>query len=270
MRGEKDHPIYSWDDLAIAATSYDIHALTGCHSGAVPKAASTGDLGATIREASRLRELFGTRLHMEMWHHGMPEDDPRNDLLWEVSQKLALSTVATNQVHYFERHDAYLSEVLAAIGGRRTLIEADGFRPASDERFLKHPDEMSRRFASYPGAVARSAELGRRLAFDLGLVAPQLPDFPMPGHFQDEMDYLRHLTWEGARDVYSGSDDGIDPSARLRLNHELAIIENLGFAGYFLVVKDLVDFARDQGIYCQIRGSGADSAVCRCIGVDTG
>ena len=267
MRGEKDHPIYSWDDLAIAATSYDIHALTGCHSGAVPKAASTGDLGATIREASRLRELFGTRLHMEMWHHGMPEDDPRNDLLWEVSQKLALSTVATNQVHYFERHDAYLSEVLAAIGGRRTLIEADGFRPASDERFLKHPDEMSRRFASYPGAVARSAELGRRLAFDLGLVAPQLPDFPMPGHFQDEMDYLRHLTWEGARDVYSGSDDGIDPSARLRLNHELAIIENLGFAGYFLVVKDLVDFARDQGIYCQIRGSGADSAVCRCIGL---
>ena len=244
-----------------------MHALTGCHSGAVPKAASTGDLGATIREVSRLRELFGPRLHMEMWHHGMPEDDPRNDLLWEVSQKLALSTVATNQVHYFERHDAYLSEVLAAIGGRRTLVEADGFRPASDERFLKHPDDMAHRFARYPGAVARSAELGRRLAFDLGLVAPRLPDFPMPGHFQDEMDYLRHLTWEGARDVYPGSDDGIDPAARRRLDHELDMIERLGFAGYFLVVKDLVDFARDQGIYCQIRGSGADSAVCRCIGL---
>ena len=267
MRGEKDHPIYSWDDLAIAATNRDIHALTGCHGGAVPKAASTGDLEATIREASRLRELFGPRLHMEMWHHGMPEDDPRNDLLWEVSQKLALSTVATNQVHYYQRHDAYLSEVLAAIGGRRTLVEADGFRPASDERFLKHPDEMADRFARYPGAVARSAEMGRRLAFDLGLVAPRLPDFPMPGHFQDEMDYLRHLTWEGARDVYPGSVDGIDPAARRRLDHELDIIESLGFAGYFLVVKDLVDFARDQGIYCQIRGSGADSAVCRCIGL---
>jgi error-prone DNA polymerase len=184
-----------------------------------------------------------------------------------VSQKLGLSTVATNQVHYHDRADAYLSEVLAAIGGRRTLAEADGFRPATDERYLKHPREMEWRFARYPGAVARSAELGRRLAFDLGLMAPQLPDYPMPGHFRDEMDYLRHLTWEGAREVYPGSDDGIDPAARRRLEHELHIIENLGFPGYFLVVKDLVDFAREQGIYCQIRGSGADSAVCRCIGL---
>ena len=267
MRGEKDHPIYSWDDLAIAAGNNDVHALTGCHSGAVPRAAASGDLGATIRRASRLREIFGPRLHVEMWHHGMPEDDPRNDLLWEVSQKLGLSVVATNQAHYHDRADAYLSEVLAAIAGRRTLAQADGFRPASDERYLKHPDEMSARFARYPGAVARSAELGRRLAFDLGLVAPRLPDFPMPGHFRDEMDYLRHLTWEGARDVYPGSDDGIDRAARKRLEHELAIISQLGFPGYFLVVKDLVDFARDQNIFCQIRGSGADSAVCRCIGL---
>jgi error-prone DNA polymerase len=197
----------------------------------------------------------------------MPEDDPRNDLMWEVSQKLALPVVASNQVHYHQRKDAYLSEVLAAIGGRRTLVLADGFRPASDERFLKHPHEMAVRFARYPGAVARAGELGRRLAFDLGLVAPNLPDFPMPGHFQDEMDYLRHLTWEGAREVYAGSDDGIEPGARRRLEHELDIIEKLGFPGYFLVVKDIIDFARSQDIYCQIRGSGADSAVCRCLGL---
>ena len=267
MRGEKDHPIYVWEDLAIAADNRDIHVLTGCHRGAVPSAALAGDLGATIREVSRLRELFGPRLHLEMWHHGMPEDDKRNDLMWEVGQKLGLSTVATNQVHYHDRSDAYLSEVLAAIGGRRSLAEADGFRPASDERYLKHPKEMEWRFSRYPGAVARSVELGNRLAFDLGLVAPRLPDFPMPGHFRDEMDYLRHLTWEGAREVYPGSDDGIDPAARRRLEHELDIIEKLGFPGYFLVVKDLVDFSREQGIYCQIRGSGADSAVCHCIGL---
>jgi error-prone DNA polymerase len=187
--------------------------------------------------------------------------------MWEVGQKLGISVVATNQVHYHDRSDAYLSEVLAAIGGRRTLAEADGFRPATDERYLKHPKEMEWRFDRYPGAVARSAELGSRLAFDLALVAPQLPDYPMPGHFRDEMDYLRHLTWEGAREVYPGSEDGIDPRARQRLTHELDIIERLGFPGYFLVVKDLVDFARDQDIFCQIRGSGADSAVCRCIGL---
>lgn len=267
MRGEKDHAIYTWDDLAEAATDHDVHALTGCHRGAVPKAANRGDLAATIEETSRLRELFGTRLHIEMWHHRMPEDDGRNDLMWEVGQKLGVSTLVTNQVHYHDRSDVYLSEVLAAIGGRRTLAAADGFRPATDERYLKHPREMTWRFKRYPGAVARSAELGRRLAFDLGLVAPRLPDYPMPGHFRDEMDYLRYLTWEGARAVYPGSEDGIDPAAHRRLSHELEIIERLGFPGYFLVVKDLVDFAREQGIYCQIRGSGADSAVCRCIGL---
>jgi error-prone DNA polymerase len=267
MRGEKDHPVYTWDDLAVAATNTDLHALTGCHFGAVPKAAASGSLAATIREASRLREIFGPRLHMELWHHGMPEDDPRNDLMWEVSQKLGLSTIATNQAHYHVRSDAYLSEVLAAVGGRRSLAEADGFRPATDERYLKHPDEMEARFRRYPGVVARSAGLGERLAFDLALVAPRLPDFPMPGHFRDEMDYLRHLTWEGARAVYPGGDDGVEPTARRRIDHELGIIERLGFPGYFLVVKDLIDFARSQGIYCQIRGSGADSAVCRCIGL---
>jgi error-prone DNA polymerase len=267
LRGEKDHPIYTWDDLGDTIRYQDIHALTGCHAGAVPKTAATGDLGGALREAARLKEVFGPRLHMELWHHGMPEDDPRNDLMWEVAQRLGLSTVATNQVHYHDRGDAYLSEVLAAVGGRRSLAVADGFRPASDERYLKHPEEMARRFARYPGVVARAAELGNRLAFDLGLVAPRLPDYPMPGHFRDEMDYLRHLTWEGARDVYPGSDDGVDPRARRRLEHELDIIERLEFSGYFLVVKDLVDYAREQEIYCQIRGSGADSAVCRCIGL---
>ncbi|REK20306.1 MAG: DNA polymerase III subunit alpha [Actinobacteria bacterium] len=267
LRGEKDHPIYAWEDLAEAAENRDVHALTGCHAGAVPRAAARGDLSATIRETARLKDLFGTRLHLELWHHGMPEDDARNDLMWEVGGKLALSTVATNQVHYHKRSDAYLSEVLAAIGGRRTLAVADGFRPATDERYLKTAGEMVERFRPYPGAVARSLELGRRLAFDLGLMAPRLPDFPMPGHFRDEMEYLEALTWEGARDVYPGSDDGVSPEARRRLRHELDIISRLGFAGYFLVVKDLVDFARSQDIYCQIRGSGADSAVCRCIGL---
>lgn len=267
LRGEKDHPVYAWPDLEETARVGDVHALTGCHQGAVAKAALEGDLGHTIHEASALRELFGPRLHIEMWHHGMPEDDVRNELLWEVAQKLGISTVATNQVHYHQRSDADLSEVLAAIGGRRTLAEADGFRPASDERFLKDPLEMAERFSRYPGATERSAELGSRLAFDLGLVAPQLPDFPMPGHFRDEMEYLSHLTWEGARDVYPGSDNGVDPDARRRLQHELDIIERLGFPGYFLIVKDLVDFARERDIFCQIRGSGADSAVCRCIGL---
>ena len=268
MRGEKDRAVYSWPDLAEAATHAGVHALTACWQGAVPRAAARGDLAGALARTNELRDLFGDRLHLEIWHHRVPGDDERNDLLWEVSRALRVSTIATNQVHHAVRGDSHLADVLSAVAGRRDLIGADGYLPGTDERFLKSPGEMSERFGRYPGAVERAADLGSHLSFDLRLVGPQLPPFPMPGHFRDEMDYLRHLTWEGARDIYPGNGEGaIDPSARSRLEHELGIIGRLGFAGYFLVVKDLTDFARNQGIYCQIRGSGADSAVCRCLGL---
>jgi error-prone DNA polymerase len=266
--GEKDRPVYSDEDLAAASETGRLVALTGCRQGAVPRAAQAGDLAGAMRAAARLRELFPHRLFVEIWHHGMPEDDPRNDLLAEVAARLRLPLVATNNVHYHDRSQADLAEVLAAVGGRRDLEEGHAFWPATDERYLKSPAEMARRLARYPGAVERSAEVGVSLAFDLRLVAPRLPDFPMPGAFRDEMEYLRHLVFEGARAVYPGEGPGaVDPRAAARLEHELQVIGELGFPGYFLVVWDIVRFARSQDIYCQIRGSGADSAVCRCLGV---
>ena len=265
LRGEKGRPLYRWDDLGEAAAGGGLVALTGCGQGAVPRAARQGDESATLRAASRLREVFGRRLYVEIWDHRMPEDDPRNDLLWVTARRLGLPVVATNNVHYAHRRDADLSEVLAAVGGRRSLTEHDGFRPATDERYLKSPGEMAVRFRKYPGAVERAASLGRDMAFDLRLVAPRLPDFPMPHRFGTEMDYLRHLTFQGARKVYPDRAGGIEARAAARLTHELDVIERLGFPGYFLVVWDIVNFARDQDIMCQIRGSGADSAVCRCL-----
>ncbi|MDJ0959454.1 MAG: error-prone DNA polymerase [Acidimicrobiia bacterium] len=268
FRGEKDRPVYDYAELAEAARHGNLVAFTGCWQGAVPRAAAIGDLDGAIEAAARLREIFPDRLYVELWHHAMPEDDLRNDVLAEVAAKLRLPTVATNNVHYADRRDADLSEVLAAIGGRRDLDAADGFRPATDERYLKTIETMNERFRRYPGAVARAAELGKSLAFDLNLVSPELPDFPMPGHFIDEAAYLRHLVLEGAQEVYPGTGEfGIDPTARARLEHELGVIEDLGFAGFFLVAWDIVEFARSKDIYCQIRGSGADSAVCRCIGL---
>jgi len=267
-RGKKDAPHYGYGDLGRAATDGNLVALTGCHQGAVPRAAAAGDFAAAKEAAAQLRELFPDRLYVELTHHGMPEDGPRNDVLADVADALALPTVASNNVHYALRSDADLSEVLAAIGGRRNLDAADGFRPATDERFLRSPAAMAERFARYPGAVERAGELGASLAFDLDLLAPELPDFPMPGAFRNEDEYLRYLVIEGAREVYAGlGDDGIDPKARARLEHELTVIEDLGFAGFFLVAWDIVKFARSIDIYCQIRGSGADSAVCRCIGL---
>jgi error-prone DNA polymerase len=266
FRGEKDRPVYSYEDLAEAARIGDLVALTGCRRGAVARAAETGNLPATIEAAARLREIFPGRLFMELWDHGMPGDDPRNDLLAEAAAQLRIPVVATNNVHYALRRDADLAEVLAAVGGRRSLDEADGFRPATDLRHLRHPEEMATRFTRYPGAVERAADLGASLAFDLDLLAPELPDFPMPGAFTTEDEYLRHLVFDGAREVYPGvGAEGVDPAARRRLEHELEVISELGFSGFFLVAWDIVTFARSRDIYCQMRGSGADSAVCRCL-----
>lgn len=268
FRGEKDRPEYSYEDLGEASADGGLFALTGCHAGEVPRLAAAGDLEGTMTAAARLRDLFPGRLLVELWHHRMPGDDRRNDLLAEVAARLRLPTVATNVVHYHDRSEADLAEVLAAIGGRRSLDAARGHWPASDDRYLKSPAEMAVRMARYPGAVERAAEMGEGLAFDLRLVAPRLPDFPLPGAFRTEMEYLRHLVYEGGRRCYPGSGpERVDPKAMERLEHELGVIEALGFAGYFLVVWDIVRFAESQGIMCQIRGSGADSAVCRCLEV---
>jgi error-prone DNA polymerase len=266
-RGIKDAPRYSYRDLEDAVRSGGLVGLSGCWQGAVPRAARAGDLRGALTAARRLDALFDGRFYIELMHHGMPGDDLRNDLLAEVAQRLGIETVATNNVHYADRNDADLSEVLAAIAGRRSLETADGFRPGTDLRHLRSPHEMDARFVRYPGAVERAADLGRALAFDLDLIAPELPDFPMPGAFTTEAEYLAHLAYEGARTVYPGPDRGLDATARRRIEHELGVIEDLGFAGYFLVAWDIVNFARSRNIYCQIRGSGADSVICRCIGL---
>jgi error-prone DNA polymerase len=267
FRGRKDRPVFDYGELAQASRHGDLVALSGCHQGAVGRAALAGDLAGAMEAAARLREIFPGQLYLELWHHGMPEDDPRNDLVAEVASRLNLPTVATNNAHYHDRSRADLAEVLAAIGGRRDLDAADGFRPASDERYLKSPREMARRLSRYPEAVERAARLGESLAFDLRLLAPRLPDYGLPGAFTTEVEYLRHLVFEGARDVYPDGAGGVDWRAQERLEYELKIIEELEFPGYFLVVWDIVQFARSRDIYCQIRGSGADSAVCRCLGL---
>jgi len=266
FRGEKNRPVYDEADLVEAAERGSLVALSGCRNGAVPRAAEEGDLDRALARAMELQEVFGDRFFLEVWHHGMPEDDLRNDVVAEVGERLRIPLVATNNVHYHDRSQADVAEVLAAVAGRRDLDAGYGYWPATDERYLRLPNEMSHRLARYPGAVERAADLGRDLAFDLTLVAPRLPDFPMPGAFRSEMEYLRHLTTEGARRCYPGDGPGgIDRVAIDRLDHELGVIEALGFSGYFLVVWDIVQFARSRDILCQLRGSGADSAVCRCL-----
>src|SRR5213078_3867354 len=157
--------------------------------------------------------------------HGDPYDDDRNDLLHRLALSRRLPVVATNNVHYATPARRRLATTLAAVRSRRGLDEIDGWLPAAGTAHLRSGAEMAARFAAYPGAVARAAEFGAELAFDLDLVAPKLPDYPLEAD-HTEMSWLRKLTMEGAARRY-----GDNPRAYKQLAHELDLIEQLNFPG---------------------------------------
>jgi error-prone DNA polymerase len=271
LAGEKGAPQFTLADVAGATTGH-VWALTGCRKGAVPTALMADGPAAARRELHRLVDSFGRdRVLVELWDHGDPLDSARNDALAEVAARVGVECVATNNVHYATPAERNLATALAAVRARRSLDELDPWLPAAAGAHLRAGAEQSRRFARYPGVVERAAEIGRAAAFDLSLVAPSLPPFPCPDGLT-EMQYLRRITEEGGRRRYGErpqrhEDLSLRARAWRTIDHELAVIEQLGFAGYFLVVWDLVEFCRRSDIYCQGRGSAANSAVCYALGV---
>jgi error-prone DNA polymerase len=264
--GDKGRPACTLEQLA---ELHDGHwlVLTGCRKGAVPAALDSAGPGAARRALEQLVAVFGKdHVAVELWDHGSPVDTARNDALAYLAVETGVDHVATNNVHYATPARRRLSEVLAAVRARRPLEELQGWLPAAGTACLRSGAEQRRRFARWPGAVEHAAELGRACAFDLRLVAPGLPDFPVPpGH--DEQSWLEELARQGARARYGPRDHERVAGAWTQVDHELEVIGALGYAGYFLIVWDIVDFCRRNDIYCQGRGSAANSAVCYALGI---
>jgi error-prone DNA polymerase len=260
---EKGRPVYDFDAV-VDRTRGDVVVLTGCRKASVRGALLRDGPDAAFAELYRLADAFGRdHTFVELTDLGYPLDTTHNDLLAEMALELRLPTVATNAAHYAQPNRGELATALAAVRARRSLDEMDGWLPPAPTAYLRSGAEMRRRFARYPGAVTRSALLGVQLSFDLKLVAPELPPFEIPGH--TEISYLKQKTYEGALARYGTREQ--DPKAYQQIDHELTVIEELGFPGYFLIVADIVDFCRSKGIYCQGRGSAANSAVCYALGI---
>jgi error-prone DNA polymerase len=265
--GEKGKPAYASVGELGAASGGHWLVLTGCRKGAVPLALAKHGPDAAARELDALVDAFGRdHVVVELTDHGRPLDSTRNDALARLAAAAHLPVVATNNVHYAVPDRGRLAGALAAVRARRSLDDIDGWLPPGHSAHLRSGDEMAARFARYPGAVDLAARIGRECAFDLQLVAPQLPDFPVPPN-HTPMSWLRVLTAEGARRRYGGRDDAHARKAYAQLDHELDVIEKLNFPGYFLIVWDIVEFCRRNGILCQGRGSAANSAVCYAIGI---
>ncbi|GAA1792485.1 error-prone DNA polymerase [Planosporangium flavigriseum] len=266
LRGEeKGRPVYDLEEVAAELRDH-VLVLTGCRKGHVPAALLTDGVDAAARELDRLTALFGAEhVAVELTDHAHPGDDERNDALADLAAAAGLGCVATNNVHYAAPARRRLAAALAAVRARRSLDEIDGWLPAAGTAYLRSGAEMAERFAAYPGAVERAAAFGRELAFDLKLVAPRLPDYPVGEPGLSEMDWLRHLTMRGAARRYGPR--GEHPKAYAQLEYELDMIEKLDFPGYFLIVYDIVEICRRLDIFCQGRGSAANSAVCYALGI---
>jgi error-prone DNA polymerase len=268
---EKGRPVYDLDAVATAAGGHWV-VLTGCRKAAVRRALEREGSAAAATQLRRLIELFGAdHVVVELTANGLPDDTERNDELAALAAAQGLDTVATTAAHYATPSRHRLATALAAVRARRSLDEMDGWLPAAATAHLRSGAEMADRFARWPGAVERAAALGRECSFDLHLVAPDLPPFAvaarrarLPGG-HTEASWLRELTWVGAATRYGSYDER--PGAYHQIEHELTVIEEKNFPGYFLIVHDIVGFCRRADIFCQGRGSAANSAVCYALGI---
>lgn len=272
LAGTKNEPRLHLSELAshVHGCSW---VLTGGGTGAVVQALLQHGPAASEYVTRQLVDAFGAdRVLMELWDHGHPLDAARNDALVQIAARCNVSCVATNNVLYAVPSQYRVASTFAALRQRKTLNEIDHELAPAATAYLRSHHEQMRRFARYPGVVEMAGRIGAAAAFDLSLVAPQLPPFPCPEGLS-EMDFLRRVVEEGAtrrygaRPVSSHEDLSLRSRAWNIIDHELHIIDTLGFAGYFLVVWDIVQFCERSSILCQGRGSAANSAVCFSLGI---
>ncbi len=263
---EKGSFVLTLDDLSRSNLD-DIYFLSGCRKGAISQALYESGPSAALKEALRLREVLGRdNFAIECWDHGDPVDEVRNDELIKIADRAGLNVLATNNVHYARSTGARTFATVAAIRANRTLEEIEGWLPPSHLAYLRSPKEQYRRFRRYERLLENAYDIGDLCAFDLSLVAPKLPSFERPDGMS-EASYLRQLTYDGALTRYGPRSNERIKGAYKQIEYELEIIERLGFEGYFLIVWDIVQFSKRSNIFCQGRGSAANSAVCYALGI---
>ncbi|MFL5582237.1 MAG: PHP domain-containing protein, partial [Gemmatimonadaceae bacterium] len=257
----------------VAAHARGLTALTGCPRGWVPARLAAGDERGAREALGTLADVFGGHLAVECWDHGLAEERRAAARLLALARAAGAPWVPTGDVHYARASGRVVHDVLCAVRAGRTL-DAMGTRlRPSGEWHLRSAAQVRRRWAGAHGDAAAAEGLratlavAERCAFRLEDLRPSLPAFPLPpGVSEDE--YLARLVEQGASERWAGAAAARRTAAHDRqIAHELDVIRRLGLAGYFLIVWDLVRFARREGILCQGRGSAANSVVCYCLGI---
>ena len=252
LAGQKRQPALPWE--ALAGRSRGLIALSGCERGAVARLL-LADRHREARElAGRCHEIFPGSYYIELGQHLLPDDARRNWELADLARRLRLPIVATHNVHYATQDRHRLHDVLTAVAQHTTLDRAK--LRANSEYYLRSPAEMAYFFREYRAALRTTEEIAEQCQVDLDFSRERLPEFPVPPG-ETAFSYLHLLCQEGLRRKYQP----VTPEAARQLQHELQVIQQAGLAGYFLIVWDIVRFAREQRILARGRGSAANSIV---------
>ncbi|MDC7675196.1 error-prone DNA polymerase [Asticcacaulis machinosus] len=217
----------------------------------------------TVRNLRRLKMIFGDRAYLSLCLRRRQNDQVRLLDLSNMAMAVGVDTVVTNDVLYHERGRRQLQDVLTCIRNRTTIDDVGFHRERFADRYLKPPEEMARLFPSYGAALRRTMEISERCTFSMSELTYQYPEERVLTGMS-ALEALKRYTWQGARQRYP---EGVPDKVMTILRHELALIEQLDYAPYFLTVHAIVRYARGQGILCQGRGSAANSAVCYVLGV---
>ncbi len=239
-----------------------LHCLAGAETDPVGRALAREGLEAAGRRLERLHAVFPGRLHVELSRHGIRAEEHRNQALVRLAGGLRVPVVATGGVRYAAARDKPLHDLMTAIRHHVTVDDAGARLARERQRRLRAPAEMHRLFADLPHAVHAAHELTAELDFTLADLGYRFPDYPVP-EGETPISHLRELTWRGARERFRP----LTARAGAQLEKELALIEKLDLAGYFLIVWDVVRFCKEQRILAQGRGSAANSAVCYALSI---
>jgi DNA polymerase-3 subunit alpha len=233
---------------------------SGCLGGQVLQALMNGDERGALEKAARLQDIFGRdNFFVEIQDHGIPEQKTTNPQLLEIARAIKAPLVATNDSHYVHQHDAVSHDALLCVQTGSLMSDPDRFKFHGDQHYLKTAAEMRWLFDEVPEACDNTLWIAERCNVEIEFGNPQLPNFPLPEGFENDAEYLRFLTFEGAKERWGQQ---LPDHIVERLVYELQVIADMGFSSYFLIVWDLIKHARDNNIRVGPgRGSAAGCAV---------
>ena len=255
------------DKETLIAHNQGLIALTACLHGGIPHLILNGNMDGARKETKALQKIFGDRLYFELQDNGIKEQKKVNKGLKKISQEFSIPLVATNDCHYLNRDEAFAHEVLLCIQTGRTINDKGRFKFATDELYFKSPDEMRERFKDFPEAVAETLKIAERCNLELEFGQHHFPNFPLPeGETLDT--YFARLAREGLKERLAAIRDRGELTPELektyheRLEMEIEVIITMEFPGYFLIVADFINWAKNNKIPVGPgRGSGAGSLV---------